>query len=219
MRTLMVWLCMAAALGVTPTVALRAAQTGHASSLDGVWALNGDASDRLGPDEQEAADGRPAPGRGPGRGAGRGGGTGRSGGRGGFGGGGSRGAGRAGGDRDQMGRRLEALRDILRPAARLTITRTDTMVIVVTEQGGTTRLVPDNSRVKDESTGVERRTRWQETRLTSELTGLGPGRIVETYGIDATTGQLVLTLQLPPRRNSDDKTGRTVRRVYDPVRP
>jgi len=117
-----------------------------------------------------------------------------------------------------MARRLEALRDIVRPAARLTITHTTTMVIIVTDDGTTTRLVPDHSRVKDESTGVERRTRWQEARLTTELTGVGPGRITETYAIDATTGRLVVTLQLPPRRNSDEKTGRTLRRVYDPVR-
>lgn len=116
-----------------------------------------------------------------------------------------------------MVRRLEALRDIVRPAVRLTISHTPTMVIIVTDDGATTRLVPDHSRVKDESTGVERRTRWQEARLTTELSGLGPGRITETYAIDAATRQLVVTLQLPPPRYSDEKTGRTLRRVYDRV--
>ena len=222
MRTLLVRLCLATALVASPVVPLLAAQADQAASLDGVWSLNAEASDGLGPDAQDDPSGRPGAGRGAGRSGGRGGGAGRGGGRGGFGGSAGRGGGRPGGrggaDRDQMARRLEALRDIVRPAARLTISHTTTMVIIVTDDGTTTRLVPDNSRVKDESTGVERRTRWQEARLTTELSGIGPGRITETYAIDATTRQLVVTLQLPPRRNSDEKIGRTLRRVYDPVR-
>lgn len=92
------------------------------------------------------------------------------------------------------------------------------MVIVVTDDGTTTRLVPDQSRIKDESTGIERRTRWDGPRLSTEVTGIGRGRITETHAIDAATGQLVVTLQLPPRPDNDEKTGRTLRRVYDPVR-
>ena len=213
MRPLMVGLFLAAALVATSTMSVRATQADKASSLDGVWLLNVEASDRLGPDAQDDPDGRAARGRGAGRGGGRGGG-GRAGGRGGFG----AGAGRGGADRDQVMRRLEALRNIVRPATRLTISHTETMIIIVTSDGVTTRLVPDSSRIKDESTGVERRTRWQEARLTSELTGLGPGRISETYAVDPATRQLIVTLQLPPRRNSDEKTGRTLRRVYDPER-
>lgn len=209
------------ALVASPVVPLVSAQADRAASLDGGWSLNAEASDGPGRAGQDDPDGPPEPGRGAGRGAGLGGGAGRGGGRGGFGGGAGRGGGRPGGrgssDRDQMARRLEALRDIVRPAARLTISHTTTMVIIVADDGTTTRLVPDHSRVKDESTGVERRTRWQEARLTTELSGLGPGRITETYTIDAATRQLVVTLQLPPRRNSDEKTGRTLRRVYDPV--
>ena len=218
MRTLLVRLCLATALVVSPVVPLLAEQADKAASFDGVWSLNAEASDGLGRAGQDDPDGPPAPGRG----AGRSGGVGRGGGRGGFGGGAGRGGGRPGGrggaDRDQIARRLNAMRDIVRPAARLTISHTASMVIVVTDDGTTTRLVPDNSRVKDESTGVERRTRWQEARLTTELTGIGRGRITETYAIDAATGQLVVTLQLPPRPDSDEKTGRTLRRVYDPVR-
>ena len=218
MRTLLVRLYLATALVAFPVVPLQAIQADRAALLDGVWSLNVEASDAPGPAAQDDPDGRPERSRGAGRGGGRGGGVGRPGGRGGFAGGAGRGGGRGGGDREQMARRLEALRDILRPAARLTISHTATMVIVVTEDGTTTRLVPDHSRVKDESTGVERRTRWQEARLTTALTGMGPGRITETYAIDPATMQLVVTLELPPRRNSDEKTGRLLRRVYDPVR-
>ena len=40
----------------------------------------------------------------------------------------------------------------------------------------------------------------------------------DLYSLDPATMQLVVTLELPPRRNSDEKTGRLLRRVYDPVR-
>lgn len=218
MRPLLVRLCLATALVVSPAVPLLAEQADKAASLDGVWSLNTEASDGLGPDAQNDPSGRPGAGRGAGRSGGRGGGAGRPGGRGGFGGGAGRGGGRGGADRDQIARRLDAMRDIVRPAARLTISHTATMVIIVTDDGTTTRLVPDESRIKDESTGIERRTRWDGPRLSTELTGIGRGRITETHAIDAATGQLVVTLQLPPRPDSDEKTGRTLRRVYDPVR-
>lgn len=121
-------------------------------------------------------------------------------------------------DREALERRIEAMRAIVRPAERLTITRTPSMVIITNEEGSTTRLAPDGSRVKDESTGIERRSRWDGATLVTEITGVQGGRITETYAADPTTGQLIVTLQLPPRRNSDDKTGQTLRRVYEPQR-
>ncbi len=119
-------------------------------------------------------------------------------------------------NRDEMERRMEALRAILRPAERLTITRTESMVIITNEEGTTTRLAPDGSRIKDDSTGVERRTRWDGASLVTEITGVQGGRITERYAVDPATRQLIVTLELPPRRGSDEKTGQTLRRVYQP---
>jgi hypothetical protein len=194
------------------------AQPADAGSIVGAWSLNREASDQ--PRQGPGADGR---GRdaGAGRGGGRrgggpggpGGGFGRGGGRGGFGG---RGGGAA--SPEDLERRVEGMRAILQPADRLTITRTESMVIVTTGDGVTTRLAPDGSKVKDESTGIERRTRWEGTRLVTEISGAGSGRITESYAVDASTGRLIVTLQLPERRNAQADTPQTLRRVYDPQR-
>lgn len=112
-----------------------------------------------------------------------------------------------------MRRGIEAMRAILEPAERLTIVRTESMVIVTSDHGVTTRLSPDNSRVKDASTGIERRSRWADGRLVTDIRGAGPGRIVETYGYDAELRQLVVELTL--ERGRGGAGPRTLRRVYE----
>ena len=188
------------------------AQGTDAGSIVGAWSLNRDASD---PPREELGPGGQGRGRAGGAGGGR-----RGGGAGGPGGGfgrGGRGGGFGGrGNPEDMERRVDAMRAILQPAERLTITRTDSMVIVTTGDGTTTRLAPDGSRVKDESTGIERRSRWEGTRLVTEISGAGPGRISETYAVDPATGQLIVTLQLPGRGNAQADAPRTLRRVYEP---
>jgi hypothetical protein len=99
-------------------------------------------------------------------------------------------------DRDEMERRMNAVRDVVQPAERLTIVRTDAMVIITTGDGRTTRLAPDNSRIKDQSSGIERRTHWDGERLVSEINGLGRGRATETYSLDPQTHQLVVDFDL-----------------------
>lgn len=177
--------------------------------IEGVWYLNRELSDMRPPrDDSQVPDGRVPPG--PGGGRGRGGGPGR----GGFGGGPRRGAGRgAGRDPEAMRRGMEAMRAILEPAERLTIVRTASMVIVTSDHGVTTRLSPDNSRVKDASTGLDRRSRWEDGRLVTDIRGAGPGRIVETYGYDAGLRQLVVELKLEGGRGGS--APRALRRVYE----
>ncbi len=46
---------------------------------------------------------------------------------------------------------MDAMRDLLEAPERMTITRTESMVIITTGDGRTTRLATDNSKVKDES--------------------------------------------------------------------
>lgn len=184
-------------------------------SIVGVWALNTELSD------QPIMDARPGEPEGRGRG-GRGGpgGSGGSGGGfgGGFGGGGFGGGGRGGGrgNPEDMQRRLEAMRAVVQAPERMTITRTESMVIITTQDGRTTRLATDNSKVKDESTGIQRRTRWDGDRLVNEITGAGRGKIIETYQVDPDSRRLVVSVQMDKGKESD---GGPRRRVYDPQQP
>jgi len=95
---------------------------------------------------------------------------------------------------------------------RLTITRTESLVIVTTGDGRTTRLSPDGKKVKDDSTGIERKSRWDGNKLVSDMTGAGPGKITETYLIDQEHGRLNVTVETD---NSRAPNGAVIRRVYD----
>jgi hypothetical protein len=163
-------------------------------TIVGAWTLNKDKSEL--PPSGGDQDGREGGGRNGQGGGGRRGGGGRGGFGGGFGGGGF-GGGNQGArpNPEDMQRRMAALRDILQPPDRLTITRTDTMVIVTAGDGRTTRLATDGSKVKDDSTGIERRTRWQGDKLVSVISGAASAKITETYTVDPESHQLTVTLQ------------------------
>jgi hypothetical protein len=189
----------------TATAADRQVSTDSASVV-GAWTLNAEASDssRDRHDEGDKPRSRRGDGGG-GGGYGRGRGMGRGGGRGGAGGGfGTR-------DSDETRRRMQAMRDMMTPADHLTITRTDSLIIVTAGDGRTTRLSADGKKIKDESTGLERKTTWENGNLVSEITG-GPGKVIETYAVDAEHGQLTVTLRFEGGRQPN---GRVVRHVYD----
>ena len=175
-----------------------------AGSIVGAWTINKDLSDR--PQDREAdREGR--------QGGRRSGGVGRGGGgfgRGGFGrgGGGDRGGGAP--SPEDMAKMRDALRDIMNPPDRLTITQTDHMVIMTTGDGRTTRLSTDGKTIKDESTKIERKTKWDGGSLVSEISHLGPGKITETYAADPEHHQLHVTVQVENARQP-----MTVNRVYD----
>jgi hypothetical protein len=86
------------------------------------------------------------------------------------------------------------------------------MVIVTSSDGRTTRLSPDGKKIKDENTNVERRTRWDAGKLVSEVGGLGPGRITQTFGVDPDARQLRIVTVIEGGRESQP---RTVTHVYD----
>ena len=174
------------------------------ASIVGTWTLNKDASDA--PPERRNGDDRARGGDGAGRGRGYGGG--------GFGPGGGRGPGGGGGggrDPEDMRRRMQAMRDIMDAPERLTIARTDSLVIITTGDGRTTRLSPYGKKIKYDSTGFERKTRRDNGHLVSEITG-GPSKIVETYAVDPERHQLTVTLQIDNPRMPN---GGVVHRVYD----
>ena len=123
---------------------------------------------------------------------------------------------------------MEAIRDLLIPPDLLTITTTDNMVIITGGDGRTTRLLTDGTKVKDESTKSERRTRWLDGALVSEISGLAPGTITQTFTPDTDHHQLRIVLKMEGRSNaggqgsagtsadSADKGVRTITRVYEP---
>jgi hypothetical protein len=177
-------------------------------AMVGAWTLNKELSDL------------PAAGDQHGDGAGRGehgrGEHGHGGYRGGFGGGGYGGGRSSGGDRDggrgeDQARRLEAIHQIMNAPEHLTITATDSMVIVTDGEGRTTRLSLDGKKIKDQSTGIERKTKWDGAKLTTEISGAGPGTITQTYQVDPEHHQLTMTVQ-PPAKNGSPPPHRV---VYD----
>jgi len=193
---------------VTPVIGAALCVTAHAQTpkrndaIVGAWTLNRSASD-LGSGEDDNRDGREDGRRGDGRGGGRRGG--------GFGGGGF---GRGGfGNQAQNQEAAQRLRDALRQELQapdhMTIVASETTVIITTPDGHTTRLAIDGTKIKDESTGVERRTRWSAGSLVSEISGLGRGKITETYAVEAESKQLRVKLDVDGVR----KTTQT--RVYD----
>jgi len=188
----------------TASAALRA-QTPPSPSLEGAWTLNKDLSDKP-PSGREGGQGREGH-QGGHRGGGRGGGAGHGGGFGGAGSGGGQGQ---GGNAEDVQRLRNALRDELEAPERLTIVESGSTIILTAGDGRTTRLSADGKKVKDESTKVERRTKWDAGKLVSEVSGLGQGKIVETYALDAEHKQLKVTLNI---EGAQQKA--TVNRTYD----
>jgi hypothetical protein len=176
-------------------------------SLVGAWTLNKDLSDQ----PQGQSGGGDRQGGQTGQRGGGGGGRRRGGFGGGFGGGGGgTGGGNPEGNPEDVQRKRNALRDEMQAPDHLTLTQSETTVIITAGDGRTTRLSPDGRKIKDESTGVERRTKWDAGKLVSEISGLGSGKITETYRIDAEHRQLRVTLEIDgPQRKA------TLTRVYD----
>jgi hypothetical protein len=199
-------LATAVALILTASAAPRA-QTPPSPSLEGAWTLNKDLSDKP-PSGREGGQGREGH-QGGHRGGGRGGGAGHGGGFGGAGSGGGQAQGQ-GGNAEDVQRLRNALRDELEAPEHLTIVESGSTIILTAGDGRTTRLSADGKKVKDESTKVERRTKWDAGKLVSEVSGLGQGKIVETYTLDAEHKQLRVTLNI---EGAQQKT--TVNRVYD----
>ena len=202
MRKLTASICSAALMALTPGLSATPGPPVQ-SPIVGAWSLNKELTSP--PPEQPQGDGQT------GR---RGNGRGRGGlGRGGFGGGGAGGrVGRGqGGNSEDVRRRQEATRAIMEVPDRLTIVQTETMVIVTTGDGRTTRLSLDGKKIKDDATGIERQTKWVADKLVSQITGAGPGKITESYAVDS-NGRLDVTLDI---ERSGAAKGRSIHRAYD----
>jgi hypothetical protein len=206
------------AVAVLSPVAAQEKATAPAASLAGGWTRNADLSDAPAARGQQSDD-RAANGNG---GSGGGGGGRRRGGGGGFGGGGfgrggggggGRGAGGAGATNPEDAARMrEAMRDITNPSDHLVITQTESMVVLTTADGRTTRLSPDGKKIKDENTKIERKTKWDGGKLVTEINGLGRGKMTQTFAVDPEGKQLRLTVVMDGGSSGQP---RTVTQVYD----
>ncbi len=176
-------------------------------SIAGAWTLNKDLSDKPADrsDRGNANRGNGGYGRGGRR---RGGG---------FGGGGYGGRGGYGGGQPQMDpeaaqRMREAMRDLVNPPEKMTITQSDSMIVMTDGDGRTTRLSPDGKKIKDDNTGIERKTKWDTGKLVSEISGPGGMKVTQTYALNPELHQLRLTTQLEGGRGGQ---ARTLSTVYD----
>jgi Spy/CpxP family protein refolding chaperone len=198
------------ALSLAPAAPRAAAKP----SIAGAWTLNKDLSDS-GARDRDDDSGADRGDRG-GRRGGYGGG-----GRGGFGGGryGGGGMGRGGGMRganmtpEETQRMRDAMRDLTNPSDHLTVAETDSMIVLTGADGRTTRLSPDGKKIKDENTGIERKTKWDGDKLVSEISGLGPGKTTQTFAMDPEHHQLRITVQMEGRGGRAQP--RTITSVYD----
>jgi len=183
--------------------------------MSGGWTRNADLSDAPAGRGQQGDD------SGQGRGSGSGGGRRRGGGGGGYGAGGfgrGGGMGRGGGsgapaqNPDEIARMRDAMRDVVNPSDHLIITQTDSMVMLTGADGRTTRLSPDGKKIKDENTKIERKTKWDGGKLVSEINGLGPGKMTQTFALDPEGKQLRMTVVMEGGRSGQP---RTITQVYD----
>jgi hypothetical protein len=186
------------ALAGTP---LLQAQANPAAPLVGAWTLNKDLSDKA-PDRGAQGDNNGS--------RGQGGGHHHGGGGGGFGGHGGGQQGDAAADPEQAARTRQAMRDLLNPPDHLTIVKAENMMVLTGPDGRTTRLSLDGKKVKDDSTKIERTTKWDGSKLVSEIKGVGSSKITETYTIDVEHHQLRVALQV---ENNQQNT--TINHVYD----
>lgn len=174
-------------------------------AIVGGWTLNKDLSDVPADRSQQGEDQV----RGSGRGGG-GGGYGRHGG--GYGRGGGGGSATSNMTPEERERMRDAMRDVMGAADHLIITESSGMVIITTGEGHVTRLSTDGKKIKDENTNVERKTKWDAEKLVCEISGLGSGKITQTYSVEPEKHQLHITLVVPNPRQSQPTT---LNRVYD----
>ena len=219
MRRLIPFAVVAAAVLLPGSLSAQRSTSLTGTSIGGVWTLNNDLSDQPADRGQRGDDGQRGSNGGNGRGDGSGGGGGRrrggGGGGGGFGrgGGGGGGAGRGNANPDDAARMRDAMRDLTVPPDHLVITQTDSMVVLTAQDGRTTRLSTDGQKIKDDNTKIERKTKWDGGKLVSEISGLGPGKMTQTFSVDPDGKQLRIIVVMDGGRRSGQ--ARTIAHIYD----
>jgi len=73
-------------------------------------------------------------------------------------------------------------------------------------------LSTDGKKVKDDATGIERKTQWSKdkTQLVSEISNAGPNKITQTFAVNPDSHQLTVTFDF-----GKDSRRPPNHRVYD----
>ena len=114
-------------------------------------------------------------------------------------------------DPEEATRRQEAWRDLIEAPDHMTIVQTESMIVITARDGRTTRLSPDGKKIKDESTNVERKTRWEDGKLVSEISG-SAGRATEIYSVNPAQHELLVVVRL--ESSGADENVRVLHRLY-----
>lgn len=135
------------------------------------------------------------------------------------GGGGGGGRGGPGGrpNEEEMQRMRETMRELLQPAARLTIVQHDDSVSFTDDQGHVRKFVANGKNEKHQlqSATLETKAAWKNDALVIEWgTGRGP-TVVRSYRVDAGLRRLVVETAMKGGRNRDGKDRPPVTHVYD----
>lgn len=218
-------LALVVGLGTVSVLASAPEETTR-PALGGVWQLNRDLSAPPGggPGGEMSRPGGGRGGRGgaPGGGGGMGGGgMGRGGGgMGGPGGGGGRGPGGGGPpSEEQMQQMRDTMRELMQPAARLTIVQRDDTVSFTDDQGRVRKFVANGKDEKHQldAATLETTSRWKDGALVIEWeTGRGP-TVVRSYRIDPVAHHLVIETTMKGGRSGGDRP--PVKHVYDAAAP
>ena len=173
------------------------------TAIVGAWKLNTELSDKP---QQPGDNTQGNGGRRQGGGYGRRGGGGF--GRGGF--GGNRGGTNSASPEDRQ-RMRDALREIMNPPERLTIVESNSMIILTSGDGHVERLTANGKKIVDDSTKIERKTKWDGDKLVTETSGAGSPKITETYWVDPEHKQLHVGVQM----ERPNRSAMTINHVYD----
>jgi hypothetical protein len=201
-----------AGLPVATAAQAPTAQTPSVPSIEGGWTLNKNQSDQPSSGGSEGPSGRGRNRQGGGNGGYGGGGFGGGGRRMGRGGGGGRGPTEPPVNPEDAARQRDAMRDVMNPPDHYVITQTESMIVLTAPDGRTTRLSTDGKKIKDDNTKVERKTKWDGGRLVSEINGLGPSKMTQTFAVDPESHQLRITVQVEGNGRSQ---ARSFTHVYD----
>ena len=207
-RVLLVLMAAAVLSRVVSTARLYAQDAGATNSMVGAWTLDKKLSDVA--NNRPRGDAQRHRGGG-GGGFPGGGGHGRGGGgfHGGGGGGGSQGSHST--DPEEATRRQEAWRDLVDAPDHMTIVQTESMIVITARDGRTTRLSPDGKKIKDESTNIERKTRWESGKLVSDISGTA-GHATEVYTVNPSQHELLVTVRL--ESSGPDESVRVLHHLY-----
>lgn len=129
---------------------------------------------------------------------------------GGFGGGGFGGGRASGGSKSSDVFARAEMRELMNPPEHFAIAMTGKTITITKDDGTAVQLTPNDKKIKDDVTKIERRTKWDGDKLVIEFSNISRNTVVETLSVDPQAHQLRISTQL-----GDAKDRGPVVHVYD----